>query len=98
MARSSGHLENVNMQADKLFIRAEVASQDLKNRTWNEIKKIDPRYADLYPRHTLPYGCGSATDALHFYVVHPTGAGGGFRPHFRGEQASVAFLTNAEAG
>jgi LysM repeat protein len=47
MARSSGHLENVNMQGDKLFIRAEVANQDLKNQIWNEIKKIDPQYADL---------------------------------------------------
>ena len=35
------------MQGDKLFIRAEVANQDLKNQIWNEIKKIDPQYADL---------------------------------------------------
>ena len=47
MAKTSGHLENVNMQGDKLFIRAEVANQDIKNQIWNEIKKIDPQYADL---------------------------------------------------
>lgn len=35
------------MQGDKLFIRAEVANQDLKNNIWNEIKKVDGQYSDL---------------------------------------------------
>jgi nucleoid-associated protein YgaU len=47
LAKNSGHLENVNMQGDKLFIRAEVANQDVKNQIWNEIKRIDPQYQDL---------------------------------------------------
>jgi nucleoid-associated protein YgaU len=32
---------------DKLFIRAEVANEDIKNNIWNEIKKVDPQYSDL---------------------------------------------------
>ncbi len=47
MAQNSGHLENVNMQGDKLFVRAEVANEDIKNNIWNEIKRIDPQYSDL---------------------------------------------------
>jgi len=47
LARSSGHLQNVNMEGDKLFIRAEVANQDVKNEIWNAIKAIDPQYSDL---------------------------------------------------
>ena len=47
LAKSTGHLENVHMQGDKLFIRAEVANQELKNNIWNEIKKTDAQYADL---------------------------------------------------
>lgn len=47
MAQNSGHLQNVNMQGDKLFVRAEVANQDIKNNIWNEIKKIDSQYSDL---------------------------------------------------
>ena len=46
-AQNLGHLENVNMQGEKLFVRAEVANEDVKNTIWNEIKKIDPQYADL---------------------------------------------------
>ena len=47
LAQSSGHLQNVNMQGEKLFIRAEVANEDVKNTIWNEIKKIDSQYSDL---------------------------------------------------
>jgi len=47
MAQSSGHLQNVNMQGEKLFVRAEVANEDIKNKIWNEIKSIDPTYSDL---------------------------------------------------
>lgn len=47
LAQSSGHLQNVNMEGDKLFVRAEVANQDLKNKIWNEIKAADPQYSDL---------------------------------------------------
>src|SRR6266568_6349962 len=47
LAQSSGHLQNVNMEGDKLFVRAEVANEQTKNNIWNEIKKIDPTYSDL---------------------------------------------------
>ncbi len=43
----NGHLENVNMDGDKLYVKAEVANDDLKNQIWNEIKKIDSSYSDL---------------------------------------------------
>ena len=38
-------LLNVNMQDDKLFIRATAPSQDAKNRVWDEIKLVDPNYS-----------------------------------------------------
>lgn len=47
LAQNSGHLQNVNMQGDKLFVKAEVANEDVKNSIWNEIKKVDPQYSDL---------------------------------------------------
>jgi LysM repeat protein len=47
LAQSSGHLQNVNMEGNKLFIRAEVATQQIKNSIWNEIKAIDPQFSDL---------------------------------------------------
>ncbi len=43
----NGHLENVNMQGDKLYLKAEVANEDAKDKIWNQIKQIDPAYSDL---------------------------------------------------
>jgi LysM repeat protein len=40
-------LQNLNMQGDKLFIRAEAPSQQAKNRVWDQIKLVDPSYSDL---------------------------------------------------
>jgi LysM repeat protein len=47
LAKTSGHLQNVNMEGDKLFVHAEVANQVVKNEIWNKIKAIDPQYSDL---------------------------------------------------
>ncbi len=41
------HLQNVNMQGDKLFIRGEAPSQEVKNKVWDQIKLVDPSYSDL---------------------------------------------------
>ena len=40
-------LQNVNMEGDKLLIRASAASADLKNRVWDQIKLVDPSASDL---------------------------------------------------
>src|SRR5579862_6247972 len=47
MAQQQVRLQNLNMQGEKLFMRAEAPSQDAKNRVWDEIKRIDPSYSDL---------------------------------------------------
>ena len=40
-------LQNLNLEGDKLLIRATAPSQDLKNRVWDQIKLVDPNYSDL---------------------------------------------------
>lgn len=47
MPQHQVHLENLNMQGDKLFMRAEAPSQEAKNRIWDQIKLVDPNYSDL---------------------------------------------------
>ena len=47
MAQHQVRLENLNMQGDKLFMRAEAPSQEAKNRVWDQIKLVDPSYSDL---------------------------------------------------
>ena len=56
-------LENVNMQNDKLFIRAKAASQDVKNQVWNQIKLVDPTYSDLIADIEAPAAAAAAAAA-----------------------------------
>ena len=43
----NGHLENVNMDGDKLYVKAEVNNDSVKNQIWDAIKGIDAAFADL---------------------------------------------------
>ena len=47
MAQYQVQLQNLNMQGDKLFMRAEAPSQEAKNRVWDQIKMVDASYSDL---------------------------------------------------
>src|SRR5207248_1638604 len=47
MAQYQVRLQNLNMQGDKLFMRAEAPSEDAKNKVWDQIKMIDSSYSDL---------------------------------------------------
>jgi nucleoid-associated protein YgaU len=47
MSQHQVRLQNLNMQGDKLFMRAEAPSEDAKNRIWDQIKMVDSSYSDL---------------------------------------------------
>ena len=47
MSQHQVRLQNLNMQGDKLFMRAEAPSEDAKNRIWDLIKMVDSSYSDL---------------------------------------------------
>ncbi len=47
MIEQNGHLENVNMDGDKLYMKAEVNNENVKNQIWNAIKQVDANYSDL---------------------------------------------------
>src|SRR5689334_4853538 len=47
MGQHQVRLQNLHMQGDKLFMRAEAPSQEAKNRVWDQIKMVDPSYSDL---------------------------------------------------
>ena len=40
-------LHNVHLQDNKLFVKASAGTQDLKNAIWEQIKLVDPKFADL---------------------------------------------------
>jgi nucleoid-associated protein YgaU len=68
-------LQNVNMDGEKLFIRASAPSQDLKNRVWDQIKLVDPSYSDLIADIQAPAAAaaaaaaGGGTTAARTYTV-----------------------------
>jgi nucleoid-associated protein YgaU len=53
-------LQNVNMEGDKLMIRASAPSADLKNRVWDQIKLVDPSASDLIADIQAPPAAAAA--------------------------------------
>jgi nucleoid-associated protein YgaU len=56
-------LQNVNMEGDKLFIRAQAPSNDVKNKIWDQIKLVDPNYSDLTADIQAPAAAAAAAGA-----------------------------------
>jgi nucleoid-associated protein YgaU len=53
-------LQNLNMEGDKLLIRASAPSADLKNRVWDQIKLVDPNFSDLIADIQAPAAAAAA--------------------------------------
>jgi nucleoid-associated protein YgaU len=68
-------LQNVNMEGDKLLIRAAAPSADAKNRVWDQIKLVDPNFSDLIADIQAPAAAAAAaggapsTPAARTYTV-----------------------------
>jgi LysM repeat protein len=45
--QSGVRLSHVHVQDNKLFVQGEAPSEQVKNKVWDEIKRIDPSYSDL---------------------------------------------------
>jgi LysM repeat protein len=68
-------LENLHLQDDKLFIRATAPSKEIKHKVWDQIKLVDPNYADLIADIQAPMAAAAAaggpTTTLRTYKVQP---------------------------
>ena len=71
-------LQNLNMEGDKLLIRATAPSADAKDRVWDQIKLVDPNFSDLIADIQAPAaaaaaaaGGASSTPAARTYSVQP---------------------------
>lgn len=53
-------LQNLNMEGDKLLIRASAPSADMKNRVWDQIKLVDPSFSDLIADIQAPAAAAAA--------------------------------------
>ncbi|HEX3880666.1 MAG TPA: LysM peptidoglycan-binding domain-containing protein [Bryobacteraceae bacterium] len=76
MGQHQVRLENLNMQGDKLFMRAEAPSQEAKNRVWDQIKMIDPSYSDLIADITVNESSQEASQAPKTQTAGASVSGG----------------------
>ena len=61
MAQNQVRLQNLNMEGEKLFVRAEAPSQDAKNKVWDQIKLVDASYSDLIADITVSESAAAKT-------------------------------------
>jgi nucleoid-associated protein YgaU len=59
----NANLQNVNMEGDRLLIRATAPSQDVKNKIWDQIKLVDPTFSDLAADIQAPVAAAAAVGA-----------------------------------
>ena len=57
MSRAGFQIEHFHVEGGKAMLTASAPTEYLKNRAWDEIKKIDPNYADL--QHNITVGSGT---------------------------------------
>jgi len=95
-------LQNVNMEGDKLFIRASAPSQDVKNRIWDQIKLVDPNLSDLIADIQAPAaaaaaaaGAGGSTTAARTYTVQAGDNLSKISKHFYGDPNQYMKIVDA---
>ncbi len=97
------NLQNVNMEGDKLFIRAAAPSQDVKNKIWDQIKLVDPGFSDLIADISAPEaaaaaaagGAASAATAPRTYTVQAGDNLSKISKHFYGDPNQYMKIVNA---
>jgi len=57
MSRNGFQIEHFHVQDGKAVLDAQAPTDYLKDRAWDEIKRVDPTYADL--EHNITVGSGT---------------------------------------
>lgn len=57
MSRNGFQIQHFHVENGKAVLTASAPTEYLKNRAWDEIKKVDPNFADL--QHNITVGAGT---------------------------------------
>src|SRR5215467_4447327 len=57
MSRNGFQIEHFHVEGGKAVLTSSAPTQYLKDRAWDEIKKVDPNFADL--QHDITVGSGT---------------------------------------
>ena len=100
--QQNANLQNVNMEGDRLLIRAAAPSQDVKNKIWDQIKLVDPSYSDLIADISAPAaaaaaagGAPSAGAGPRTYTVQAGDNLSKISKHFYGDPNQYMKIVNA---
>lgn len=104
--RSDGvWLKNLHIQDNKLYIKGSVASEHLKNQFWDQVKLVDPTYADVLAelavepgteeRHPGESGPGAPRPGGETYTVKPGDSLSTIAEHFYGDANQYTAIFNA---
>jgi LysM repeat protein len=63
MQQKQVRLENVNMAGDKLYIKGDAPSDQIKNQVWDQVKLVDPSFSDLTLDISAPQATAAAAGA-----------------------------------
>jgi nucleoid-associated protein YgaU len=97
-------LQNLNLQGDKLLIRATAPSENAKNRVWDQIKLVDPNYQDLVVDINAPAAAaaaagagatGSSSTSVRTYTVAPGDSLSKISKQFYGDPNNYMKIFNA---
>ena len=94
-------LQNLNMEGDKLLIRATAPSADLKNRVWDQIKLVDPSSSDLIADIQAPAAAAAAaggapsTPSPRTYTVQASDSLSKISKQFYGDANKYMTIFNA---
>lgn len=78
-------LQNLHLENDKLFVRGAAASQDVKNKIWDQIKLVNPTYEDLTADITIDSSLAPPPPKETTYTVQPGDTLGKISKEFYGE-------------
>jgi len=57
MSRNVFQIQHFHTENNRVVLTASAPTEYLKNRAWDEIKKVDPNFSDL--QHTISVGSGT---------------------------------------
>jgi nucleoid-associated protein YgaU len=86
--KEGAQLQNLNLDGNQLYLKAIATSKASKNRIWDAIKGVDPKFADL--KHDIEF---RQTDQT--YTVQPGDSLSKISKHFYGDAGKYMKIAQA---
>lgn len=86
--KDGAQLQNLNLDGNQLYLKATATSEASKNRIWDAIKGVDPKFADL--KHDIEF---RQTDQT--YTVQPGDSLSKISKHFYGDAGKYMKIAEA---